>query len=169
MVQVKRTENLKRARVLFKDIKSKQVEIGIFDTATYSDGTSVAYIASIHEYGSATNNILPRSFFRPTINTQKDEWGRQIAGAVKGALAGEIAYAQALNGIGGMAAGDVTKTLSKITSPALKQETINARLRALKTGARAAKGNVPAGFGIEKPLVSSGLLISSIAHKVHSK
>lgn len=156
-------------RALFKDIKYKQVEIGIFDTATYPDGTSVAYIASIHEYGSPTNNIPPRPIFRPTIETQKNEWGNQIAGAVQGALDGKIAYVQALNGIGAMAAGDVSRTLSKITSPALKQDTINARLRNMKTGSQAAKGDIPAGFGIEKPLVHTGTLLSSISHKVNSK
>lgn len=158
MVTVKRSGNLKSIKKALNDIDTKKVEIGIFETSTYPNGTPVAYIAAIQEFGYAGGNIPPRPFFRTTIQSNKDAWGRQIAGAAQGTINGGVDFENALNAIGGMAAGDVSKTISKITDPPLEPSTLRARASRKKTP------------GIStKPLVDTGLMLQSITHKVSKK
>lgn len=139
-------------------IMRKQVEIGFFPEATYPEGTPVAYVAAIQEFGYPQGNIPARPFFRPTAESKRNEWGRQFAGAMSGALKGAIDFTSALEAIGGQAAGDVSRTISRITSPALKQSTIDARKSLTKSGNASSK-----------PLVDTGHMLQSVTHKVSSK
>lgn len=159
MVTVKRSGNLKLIKKVLNDIDSKKIEIGIFETAKYPDGTPIAYVASIHEYGYAGGNIPARPFFRPTIEKQKNEWGRQIAGATKAAAEGNTSISDAFEGIGGMAAGDVGKKITQIFSPMLKPSTLKARQSKSKNTKVVSI----------KPLVDSGLMLQSVTHKVIKK
>ena len=55
-----------------RDIQSKKLRVGWFDTARYQDGTPVAYVAAIQEFGHGA--IPPRPFMRPTIAQQRQAW-----------------------------------------------------------------------------------------------
>ena len=123
----------------------------------------VAYIASIHEYGSPSNNIPPRPFFRPTVATQKKTW----AGIGKQVLQNGGTVEDMLDLVGSRAAGDVFETISNIDSPPLALSTKKARNR--KAHQQAAKyGKKPNAVSI-KPLVDTKLLIHSISHIVVDK
>jgi len=135
-----------------------QIQVGFFPEAHYPDGTPVAYVAAIHEFGYPEGNIPARSFMRPTAANRKSKWGRQVAGAIHGALLGKVKLASAYDAIGGAAAGDVSRTISNITSPPLKAATLAARQSRKKTPGVSSK-----------PLVDTGLLIQSVSHKVESK
>lgn len=165
MVQVKSKGGTERIRKVLEAVDKKRISVGIFDTSVYPDGIPVAYVAAIQEFGYAGGNIPPRPFFRPTIEAKKSEWGRQVAGAVQGAIDGKVDILKAFDGIGGMAAGDIAKTLSKLTTPPLKESTIEARKSALSKRPASPTGN-RAGFDIDKPLVASGQLFQDISHRV---
>jgi len=140
------------------DMRRMRVEVGFFPEATYPDGTPVAYVAAVHEFGYPQGNIPARSFFRPTVAEKRVNWGRQFAGAMAGALKGQVRFADALEQIGGMAAGDVGKTISSVMSPPLKPATLAARQSRKKTP------------GVSnKPLVDTGQLIQAVTHKVEAK
>lgn len=146
-MKVKRQGYPESFRKTMREIEHRHVEVGFFPEATYPDGTPVAYIAAIHEFGYPQGNIPARSYFRPTVDKESDNWGRQFAGAMAGAIKGEVEFTGALEMIGGMAAGDVAKTMKQLTRPPLSEETIRRK-------------------GHSKLLVDSGTLFQSITHKV---
>lgn len=61
--------------------KQQHVKVGILDNSKYPDGTSVATVAFMNEYG--TSKIPPRPFFRQTISEQKSNWTQLAKDAIK--------------------------------------------------------------------------------------
>ena len=51
----------------------KRVRVGFFSTAKYDDGTSVANVAGIQEFGAPAVGIPERPFFRQSIAIMEDE------------------------------------------------------------------------------------------------
>ena len=47
-------------------------QIGFPSGQHYPDGTNVAYVAAIQEFGAPAVNIPPRPFMQPTVKAQKD-------------------------------------------------------------------------------------------------
>lgn len=61
--------------------KQQHVKVGILDNSKYPDGTSVATVAFMNEYG--TSRIPPRPFFRQTISEQKTNWTKLAKDAIR--------------------------------------------------------------------------------------
>lgn len=145
----------------FKDILNKvkasklEAQIGWFDTARYEDGTPVAYIATIQEYGYPQGGIPPRSFVRSTIAEKSKDWKEIMRKNARDILYGKKSPAQVLELVALAAEGDIRKTITKITSPALAISTLDARWR---------RGN-----GSDKPLVDSGLMLATLTSVVVEK
>lgn len=108
-----------------KDANKKVVKVGIVGHQRYDDETPVAYVAAIHEFGSPSNNIPPRPFFRPTVAAQKKNW----AGIGKQILQNGGTIEDMLDSVGSSAAGDIFETISNIDSPPLALSTKKARNR----------------------------------------
>lgn len=136
-------------------IKRTKLQVGWFDTAQYEDGTPVAYVAAIQEFGYPKGGIPPRPFLRPTIEQQRNAWRDSIAAGMRTVLEGKRSAREVLERVGMLAAGNVGESIAAVTSPALKQSTLDARQRRKKTP------------GVSnKPLVDTGLLIQSVDSKV---
>lgn len=150
---------LKKKLADFQAAKGKVARIGVIAEQHYDDKTPVAYVAAIHEYGSPQNNIPARPFFRPTISDKKSEWGKTMAKLLKQGKNTEDVLALT----GQVAAADVVKTISELDSPPLALSTKIARNRKAHQG-----GKKPKAISI-KPLVDTGLLISSITSDVVDK
>lgn len=143
-------------------IKGDKVgKVGWFESAKYNDGTPVAYVATINEFGCPEKNIPARPTVRPTIAEQQGNWRRLAAQGAKAILAGRYTVAQVLEGIGLQAVGDIKKTISKLTSPALKESTVKNRLRR-----RADRKTIG---GLTKPLVDTGRMLNSLTNVVEDK
>lgn len=155
-MKVKRTR--KDIGKLLHNLESRALRVGFFDSAQYPDGTPVAYVAAIQEYGYPEGNIPARSFFRTTISGQKDGWRDGIAAGSRAMLEGKISAESMLSQIGGLAAGQIGQTISQISEPDLAESTIEARRRRRKSP------------GVStKPLVDSGTLIKSVTFDVADK
>lgn len=136
-------------------IQRAKLQVGWFDTARYEDGTPVAYVATIQEFGSAAQRIPPRPFMRPTIEQQRNAWRESIAAGMRTVLEGKRTALEVLGRVGMLAAGNVGETIASITTPPLKQSTLDARQRKKVTP------------GVStKPLVDTGLMIQSVDYKV---
>jgi len=115
---------------------------GYFETAKYPDGTPVAYVATIHEFGYPAGGIPARPTMRPTADQQRGEWAETMRLGAKAALNGESTPRDALERLTLKAAGDVSASIAALTSPALSPQTIARK-------------------GFSKPLVDTGLMLRS--------
>lgn len=144
-----------------QDIQNKVGKVGFFEGAQYDDGTPVAYVAAIQEFGSPERGIPPRSFMRTTIAEQRKNWTQIAEQGSRAVIQGKVGAGQLMEMLGAKASGDMRKKITEITTPALKQSTINARLRQ-----RADKQTVGS---LNKPLVDTGLMLQSLTYVVKDK
>lgn len=88
-------------------------QAGWFPTAKYEDGTPVAYVASIQEYGSPANGVPPRPFIRPTVAEQRKAWVEAMAAGLKAAIRGDIQPEQVLEQVGMLMASDMQLAIER--------------------------------------------------------
>lgn len=162
-------------------LKSSSVKVGWFESAVYQNGVPVAMVASAQEFGVPSKGVPPRPFFRPTIAQKKESWLTQFSKAGDAILSGKIEPAAAMGRLGMMVQGDVKRTISRITAPALSDKTIIARIRRTaaykRAGAKARSARVSDVIsnkkdapvqGVYKPLVDTGLMLTSLSYEVQA-
>lgn len=132
-----------------KGLGGLQGKVGWFEGATYPDGTSVAYVATIHEFG--TSRIRARPFMRPAIADHGQEWMDNLAAGARQALAAGTPARDVLEAVTLAAAGNVGEKIAAVTSPALSPATV-ARKR-----------------GNPKPLIDTSQMLQSVTGKVESE
>lgn len=143
-------------RQMMKDVASKRLAVGWFDTAKYPDGTPVAAVAARNEFGDPP--VPPRPFMRPAMAENKAEWADLIRKGFKASIDGKATVEQVYGQVGMRAAGQVSSQIASVFIPPLSTSTI---------AARQAKRKTP---GVStKPLVDTGLMIQSVSSKVEDK
>lgn len=165
------------------DLKLKQLEgyesrVGWGEEAKYGDGTPVAYVATIQEFG--WGKIPPRPFMRPAAKKHEQDWRNTAAIAAQGILDGKITGQQGMDLIGQRAQDDVLQAIIDVVSPALSPITMVLRLwrrqgRKItgkvvgEAAARLAKGEIIDTAGVsDKPLNDTGYMISTLTHRTSS-
>lgn len=157
-MKVTRNQSMRvQLQAAMDEMRTKQVRVGWFDTAKYEDGTPVAYVATVQEFGSPKQNIPARPFMRPTVAENKQGWIKQLGQGGKLVFAGKLQYSQMIGQFGMQAAGQVAETIASVTTPALGASTLRAR------ASRNASGQAS-----NKPLVDTGLLIQSVSSQVEN-
>ena len=136
-------------------------KVGWFETAKYPDGTPVAYVAAVQEFGYPEGNIPPRLGMRVTAAEKQKEWASVAGGASRAVLAGKLTPWQAMETIGLKAAGDVRKHITEVTTPPLKVDTVKARLAGKKQGRVVS-------VTVAKPLVDTGHLLTTLTSVVEA-
>ncbi len=131
-----------------KELNKKALRVGIFENAKYQNGDSVAQVASDNEFG--TLKIPARPFFTPAVNQNGQKWLSVMTKEIDKSIRNDSDINVGLNRVGLLAQGDIQKSLVAVTSPALAPATI------------AKKGS-------SKPLVDTGILLSSITYAVVDK
>ncbi|MDM2794904.1 MULTISPECIES: hypothetical protein [Citrobacter] len=129
-------------------LDSKQLKVGFIDGATYPDGTPVAMVAAINEYGRPENNQPPRPFFRNAIAEHESEWTDAIARGIRAGYPVD----QVLEVVGAQIQGDVQESIAQIMTPPLAASTL---------AARKSKGN-----NSTKPLVDTKVMIRDVHYEV---
>jgi hypothetical protein len=122
-------------------------QIGFPSGQHYPDGTNVAFVASVHEFGAPGVNIPARPFMRPTVNTKKDSWVKTVKAGIPKVVTGQMSAFDVLDLVGIQGAADIQETISKVTSPPLSPITI------------ARKGSA-------KPLIDTGQMFASVRNSV---
>ena len=156
-MEVRRTSNASAIKKVLEELGRKEIKVGFFESAKYPDGTPIAYVAAIQEFGHGP--IPPRPFMRPAEQQNAAKWQKGIAAGVKAALNGEVTIEHALEQVGMVAAGDVRKAIRAVTAPPLADSTIRARQGRLK-GKKSASN---------KPLVDTGQMIQAVTSAVVDK
>ena len=148
----KRT-NPQALRNLANSIKNpKEARVGFFKSSVYEDGTPVAYVAAIQEFGNPAGGIPSRSFIRTTIAEQEGPWRDLMKNGCKAIVNGKATVDQVMEGMGLQAEGDMKAKISQISQPPLKAGTIKNRLK---------RGNKS-----QKPLVDTGYMLATLTHTV---
>lgn len=127
-----------------KVAKPATLKVGFLANATYPDGTPVAMIAAINEYGAPSRGQPPRPFFRNMINAKQGEWPNAIAGLLR---ANDLDAEKALDQTGAAIAGQLRQSIKDLTSPPLAASTIRRK-------------------GFDKPLIDTGHMFNSVDHEV---
>jgi hypothetical protein len=152
--------------------KPTTVSVGFLEGATEANGTPVAMIAAINEFGAPSRGIPPRPFFRTMVAAKSPEWAPALALALE-KTDNDVSAAMAMmgEGIAGQLRESIIATNSPPNSPVtnlLKQrfpmggQTFEDVLKARRDVAAGA--TAPAG----KPLVQSGVMLGSVDYEVKS-
>lgn len=151
------------------------VRVGFLESAKYPNGTSVAMVAAIQEFGAPKVGIPPRPYFRNMIAAKSGEWPNAIAGLLK---TNEYDAARTLGQTGEAVKGQLQESIIDTFEPPLSPVTL--MLRRMKADnpdlivtartvaearARVAAGKSSAGVST-KPLVESGHLLNSVDYEV---
>jgi hypothetical protein len=152
----------------------KVVNVGVPEGKKEKDGTPVAMVAAVHEYGSPSQGIPERPFLRVAIQKNRLKYVRLNRTNIVKMLRGQMGMEQALGQLGEMAKGDVQTEIWSGDFAPLAPKTIAARRRArssaynksLKKKADAKGG----GAGpIDRPLIDTGQMVQSIQWELGDK
>lgn len=159
-VKIVRKSRLGDIKKALSEANGSRVSIGFFDNKEYTDGTPVAYIAAIQEFGYPPKNIPARSFMRTALSDNQAQLEEIISRGAGKYVVGQITMNQFLDGLGESMMGMIVEKIQSITTPPLKPSTIASR------NSKRKKGTTDAGHTGNKPLVFTGTLISSVEYKV---
>ena len=132
-------------RKKLNEMHNKKVAVGYFSNSTYTkDGTPVAYVASLMEFGSG--HIPARPTIRPSLEKNKAKYFNLINKAVVNSLNGSD-FKTGLMIVGKMGAEDIQAEIRNLQNPPLSIKTI------LKKGH-------------SKPLMDTKVMFQSVTFKV---
>lgn len=137
---------------------AKLVRVGFLENATYPDGTPVAMVAAIQNYGAPRAGIPARPFFSNMVDDKSPDWPDAAAQNLK---ATGYDAKKTLERMGEGIAGDLRQSIRDTNEPPLAESTL--RRRGYQ-GAPYDPTN-PATFGA-KPLVHSGHMLASADYEV---
>jgi hypothetical protein len=129
-----------------KVTSAESVKVGFLSGATYPDGTPVAMIAAIQNWGAPKAGIPPRPFFSDMIAKKSPEWGPATGELLK---ANDYDAAKTLTLVGETVAGQLRQSIVDTNEPALAESTIRRK-------------------GFDKPLVDTGHMLNSVDYEVKS-
>lgn len=119
------------------------LKIGFLSNAKYPDGTPVAVVAAVHEFGSKKQNIPPRPFFRTMIAKHKNEW----PSLVRSALINKSSTREALMLVGQVIKEELQASIRQFSGHALHWRTVRRK-------------------GHDKQLIDTGHLLNSVDFEV---
>lgn len=125
---------------LRKHYKGKQAK----PVAGSKGGTPVALVAAVQEFGSPTNNIPPRPFFRNMVAEKSKEWPKGIETQLK---RNNYDVLRTLEKVGEAIKGQLQKSIINTNSPPLKPRTIEAK-------------------GFAKPLIDTAHMLNSVDYEI---
>lgn len=124
--------------------RASTVEVGWLDGASYPDGTPVALVALINEFGNAAHGQPPRPAIRNTIAAKATEWRDTFAWLLE---ANDHDASRALALMGEIIKGDLQRAITEYSGPPLKPSTV------------ARKGS-------DKQLVDRGIELAGVGYRV---
>jgi hypothetical protein len=146
-------------KIAQKVSKAASVEVGFLEGATYPDGTSVALVAALNEFGSgnkvshqiaralglsAPAPVPPRPFFRGMIKDKSGQWPKAVGDLL---VANSYDAEKTLDQAGAAIAGQLQEAITQYVGPPLRPSTVKR------------KGNA-------KQLVDTGVMLRSVDHVV---
>lgn len=139
-IDFRKFDELKRRLMTGK----RAVNVGIPEGPKEEDGTPVAMIAAVHEYGAPEHGIPERPFLLVAIQKNRQKYVRLNRINLVKMLHGQMDEGQALGQLGEMAKGDVQLEIRNGDFTPLNPATIKRK-------------------GSSRPLIDTGQMVQSIA------
>ena len=135
-----------RLREIAERLKTgTEVRAGFLEGATYPDGTPVATVAAVQEWGAPSKGIPPRPFFRKVIKGEDAKtWGPTLNALLKQT---DMDAARALDTLGQVIVGQIKQSIKDTRSPPNAPSTIARK-------------------GFNKPLIDTAVMLNSVDHEV---
>lgn len=165
----------KLAEIARKVSTGGTLRVGFLENATYPDGTPVAQVAAINNFGAPAKGIPPRPFFNRFIEKGSERWGEQLAAILRN---NNFDVEAALNQMGMGMVGQLQQSIIETNEPPLSEVTLLLRSRfsdhanitfadVKKAWEDAAAGET-SGLGgtAAKPLVWTGHMLQSVDYEV---
>lgn len=144
-------ENAKRKlRDLADKVRSAKLRVGFLEGATYPDGTKVALVAYMNEFGRSVHSDegdyyqLPRPFFRSMISAKSPSWSNELGKLMKN---NENDSMRCLELMGIRIKGQLQESITALVSPPLAPSTIARK-------------------GFAKPLIDTGHMLNSVDFEI---
>lgn len=133
----------KLAKIVQSTEGHPRVSVGFLRDATYPDGTSVAMVATVQEFGGG-NNIPPRPFFRYMVAEKSGNWPDAVRLNLK---ATDYDAHRTLDRMGQGIKGELQQSIKDTNDPPLAPATIKRK-------------------GFSKPLIDTSVMINSVDYRV---
>lgn len=130
------------ARIAANLSKASAVEVGFLEDAKYPDGTSVALVAALDEFGNG--RAPPRPYFRRMIKSKSGGWAKGLGVQLK---LNEFDAKKSLEALGMVVKGQLQESINELWDPPLAPSTV------------ARKGH-------DKPLIDTSHMINSADYRV---
>jgi len=151
------------------------LRVGFLENAQYPDGTSVALVASLQEFGAPRAGIPPRPFFRTMITKESAGWPSLISSQLKKT---NYDMPLTLGRVGEVIKGQLQTSIRDLTDPPLSPVTLMVRQivgpngRATLADVLEARRRVKAGQSAQgvstHPLIWTGTLLNSVGVEVET-
>jgi len=124
--------------------EAKAVDVGFMPGAKYPDGTPVALVAAVQNFGAPSRGIPPRPFFTEMIRERSGEWPQAIKEFLK---VGDFNTKDALEHMGELIKGELQQKINTFQGVPLAAATIKKK-------------------GFDKQLVDTSHMINSVDYQV---
>ena len=151
--------NAKTLSKRFKYLQNASVSVGWHEDSKYDDGTQIAEIAAIQEYGTGDGKIPPRSFMRSTANEKlKTVWLVNLKKVIAHYVSKGGDLSQLYGKFGASISGDIAEKITQIWTPPLAESTVKNRV--------SRKSKKATTESLTKPLIDTGVMLASLSFKV---
>ena len=120
------------------------LRVGFLEDATYPDGTPVAMVAAIQNYGAPAVGIPPRPFFSNVVADKSGGWPDGISALLQST---GFDVERTLRTTGEVIAGQIKDSINNGSYAPLQQSTIDRK-------------------GFDKPLVDTGHMVNSVDYEI---
>lgn len=117
---------------------------GFLERATYPNGTPVAMVAAVQNFGAPSRGIPPRPFFSNTVAAGRRKWGPQLSAALKAA---DFDAKKALGVMGEVIEGEIKNSIVNGSYVPLKPSTVRRK-------------------GFDKPLIDTSNMLNSVDYEI---
>jgi hypothetical protein len=101
--------------------KAKSLKVGFMSDADYPDGTKVAMVAAIQNFGAPAAGIPPRPFFSNMVKAKSPRWGESLGNMLERT---DFDGEKALNLMGEGIKGQLQRSINETNEPALSPVTV---------------------------------------------
>jgi hypothetical protein len=124
--------------------KNETLRVGFLSRSTYPDGTKVAMVAAIQNFGAPAAGIPARPFFTNMVTDKSPNWGKSLGNIL---VNNEYDVDKSLESMGAGIKGQLQTAIKTFSDVALADSTIEAK-------------------GFAKQLVDTGHMLNSVDYEV---